>query len=129
MLQIIKLQEDCGENLKLVEGLLTEVSECRNEVSQLGTVYSQLSSQTNALHKTCEKLLDEQWQLKAGVSDITSKLNYFNEYDKIMQKLNSPIFSVKSESFANLLQRLEECIDYLEENSHYKVSHTLVLVL
>ena len=121
MFQISELKDKCASNLELVQELLAEVDQCQNDVKELNSVYNHVSHQTNALHTSCERLLEEESQLLSGVAMISEKLNYFNEYDKIMQKLHSPIFSAKSGSFTNLLQRIEECIEYLESNPHYKV--------
>ncbi|CAH3023669.1 unnamed protein product [Porites evermanni] len=53
---------------------------------------------------------------------ISNKLSYFNALDHLRHKLNSPTFSVTSESFVPMLARLDECISFISSNQQYKES-------
>ena len=47
---------------------------------------------------------------------ISCKLSYFNELEKIGSHLSSPTLSVTAESFVATLARLDECINFIEQN-------------
>ena len=57
-----------------------------------------------------------QTKLVNVAESISSKLTYFTELDRIGARLSSPALSITSEGFLPLLTRLDECINFTEQN-------------
>ncbi|XP_076096896.1 conserved oligomeric Golgi complex subunit 3-like isoform X2 [Mytilus galloprovincialis] len=104
------------------ESILQEVSGALDFLNGLQHQYISVSTKTNALHEACEDLLTEQTRLMNTAENISNKLSYFNEYDRITAKLGLPSLTVTNESFVPMLSRLDECILYLNNNPRYKES-------
>lgn len=106
------------------DGVLGEVTTALTYLAGLQKQYISVSTKTNALHEACEHLLAEQTRLMNTAENISNKLSYYNELDKISSKLSSPTLMVTNESFVPMLSRLDECILYLKNNLNYKESQT-----
>lgn len=104
--------------------LLDEAVTALNNLNSLGNKYEFVSNKTNSLHEACEHLLSEQGKLVNAVESISEKLTYFNELNALSQRLAAPTLSVLHESFVPILSRVDECVAYLEKNSHYKETGT-----
>ncbi|GAB1606416.1 conserved oligomeric Golgi complex subunit 3-like isoform X1 [Argonauta hians] len=102
--------------------VLQEVSDALDYLNNLQHQYNLVSFKTNALHDACEHLLAEQSSLMNTAENISNKLSYFNELERISSKLGSPVFSVTNDSFVHMLARLDECILYIASNSRYRES-------
>jgi DNA repair ATPase RecN len=109
--------EQCGDTV----GRLNDVIEGLIDMKEK---HEFVSEKTQKLHDACEILVQEQTQLSNVAKDITDKLSYFTELEQLGQKLNAPSFSALSDNFPVLLSRLDECIAFIEEHSHYKESYT-----
>lgn len=96
------------------DGVLGEVTTALTYLAGLQKQYISVSTKTNALHEACEHLLAEQTRLMNTAENISNKLSYYNELDKISSKLSSPTLMVTNESFVPMLSRLDECILYLK---------------
>ncbi|XP_065889132.1 conserved oligomeric Golgi complex subunit 3-like [Dysidea avara] len=104
------------------DAILNEVTTAIDQLQQMKEKYNYVSSKTDAMNQACEKLLEDQSKLTNVAESITTKLSYFNELDKIGQKLNLPALSVTSDSFVPMLARLDECIAFIQNKLHYKES-------
>ncbi|XP_072033720.1 conserved oligomeric Golgi complex subunit 3-like isoform X2 [Amphiura filiformis] len=113
--QLKQYREQC-------DSVLDEVSTALNHLEELQKQYVFVSTKTNALHEACEESLQDQTKLVNKAESISGRLSYFNELERINQKLSSPAFSVSSESFVPLLAKLDECIAYITANPQYKES-------
>ncbi|XP_038049939.1 conserved oligomeric Golgi complex subunit 3-like isoform X2 [Patiria miniata] len=102
--------------------VLDEVSDALTNLEDLQRQYVHVSTKTNALHEACEESLRDQTTLVNKAEAISSRLSYFNELERINQKLSSPTFSVTSESFVPMLTKLDECIAHITVNPQYKES-------
>ncbi|KAK7079194.1 Golgi transport complex subunit 3 [Halocaridina rubra] len=102
--------------------LLSQLDHALDNLQHLSSQYTSVSNKTSALHTDCEHLLAEQTRLTNKADTIESKLSYFNEVEKISQKLNSPAFQVTSEGFIPLLAKIDECIGYMNGNPTFQES-------
>eukprot|EP00106_Octopus_bimaculoides_P007522 XP_014774964.1 PREDICTED: conserved oligomeric Golgi complex subunit 3-like isoform X2 [Octopus bimaculoides] len=102
--------------------VLQEVTDSLDYLNNLQHQYNLVSFKTNALHDACEHLLAEQSSLMNTAENISNKLSYFNELERISSKLGSPLFTVTNDSFVHMLARLDECILYIASNSRYRES-------
>jgi len=107
--------------------LQNQVNFSLSQLSELTGQYEMVSNKTTELHVACQDLLQEQTQLSETNSQLQEKLKVFQEYDKIVHKLESPTLSVQSETFLPLISRIDESISTLQEHSNYKES-TIYLV-
>ena len=57
-----------------------------------------------------------QTKLVNVAESISAKLAYFNELERLGSRLNSPTHSVSTDSFVGVLTRLDECINFTEQN-------------
>ena len=65
--------------------------------SPLQTIEAQhlsASTKTNALHKACEQLVQEQTDLVTFNESINERLSHFVELDGLTQKMNAPTVTV-----------------------------------
>lgn len=51
--------------------------------------------------------------------DIQKKLEYFTCLDNLQQRLSNPTLSVTSDTFYNILDRLDACLEYINSNVSY----------
>lgn len=93
-------------------------------LGDLETQYTAVSTKTTALHDACEQLLQDQRALVEFGESLSTRLGYFTALEKLTQKLNSPTLSVLSEQFVPLLNRMDECIEFIAEHPQYKDSPT-----
>ncbi|XP_073255255.1 conserved oligomeric Golgi complex subunit 3-like [Porites lutea] len=104
------------------DSILNEVESALRHLQDLQQKHLLVSTKTGALHEACEQLLQDQTKLMNMAESISNKLSYFNALDHLRHKLNSPTFSVTSESFVPMLARLDECISFISSNQQYKES-------
>ncbi|XP_033760571.1 conserved oligomeric Golgi complex subunit 3-like isoform X2 [Pecten maximus] len=114
--------EELREYQKQCDSVLEEVGTALDYLCSLQAHYIHVSTKTNALHDACEHLLAEQTRLINTAENISNKLSYFNELDRISSKLGSPTLTVTNESFVPMLSRLDECILYISNNARCKES-------
>ncbi|XP_046853016.1 conserved oligomeric Golgi complex subunit 3-like [Xenia sp. Carnegie-2017] len=109
------------------EVILNEINEALKYLKLLHEQHLFVSTKTGALHYACEQLLQDQTRLVQMAESISDKLSYFNALEQIKQKVNTPTLSVTNESFVPMLSRLDECIEYIKTNQHFKESQTYLI--
>ncbi|KAF9978933.1 Golgi transport complex subunit 3 [Actinomortierella ambigua] len=99
---------------------IDENSEC---FKQLEGHYAFVEEKTCALQQACEKLLQEQTSLQGLADSMAAKLSYFHHFEVARRLLDTPGEDVcMRPEFAPTLMRLDECIDYVEQNLNYRDS-------
>lgn len=63
-----------------------------------------------------ETLMDEQRQLISLSDDIKFRLKHFTQAEHLIQRLQNPTFSPSSDQFIDLINNIDECMDYLKEH-------------
>jgi len=81
-----------------------------------------VTTRTNALHDACEQLLSDQKDLVTLVENVEENLEYFLEYESINKYLSSTNLIVTGENFLSTLQKIDSCMDFMLEHTHYKES-------
>ncbi|XP_050555141.1 conserved oligomeric Golgi complex subunit 3 isoform X2 [Spodoptera frugiperda] len=107
--------------------LTNQIGATMSDLDKLTEQYNFVSNKTNALHTMSEQLLADQNKLSSIGDDIKQKLHYFTQVEHLSQRLNSPTMSVNSETFFNVLAKIDECLEYMRANSNYKESHTYLV--
>ncbi|KAL0268200.1 UNVERIFIED_CONTAM: hypothetical protein PYX00_010230 [Menopon gallinae] len=108
---------ECRDQL---DEVLSEVNNGLNDLGVLLEQYKLVSHNTNALNNACQQILDEQTKLIESSQEIKRRLEYFTCLDGLQQRLSNPTLSVTSDTFFNILNRLDDCLEYINANSNYK---------
>lgn len=110
------------ERILTCDGILHQVDDTLDLFNQLQLQHQAVSTKTKTLHDACDRLLAEKQRLIEFAEALRSKLNYFDELENIATKFYAPNMSVANLNFLPLLQRLDECISYVEGNPQYAES-------
>ncbi|KAF9098976.1 Golgi transport complex subunit 3 [Mortierella sp. AD031] len=105
------------------QGFLTQIDETSECFKSLEGHYEFVEEKTRALQLACEKLLQEQTNLQTLADLMASKLSYFHQLEAVTKLFNAPGDDVcLRPEFAPMLNKLDECLDYVQENLKYKDS-------
>ena len=88
-------------------------------LQQLSSQHEFVSAKSTSLHTACQHLLEEQTALSALCEQLSQRLVFFSDADRIAQKLQSPVAianSVNSDSFLQILERIDECYSHVIEH-------------
>ncbi|XP_026731351.1 conserved oligomeric Golgi complex subunit 3 isoform X2 [Trichoplusia ni] len=107
--------------------LTDQIGATMSDLEKLSEQYNFVSNKTNALHMMSEQLLADQNKLSSIGDEIKQKLHYFTQVEHLSQRLNSPTMSVNSETFFNVLAKIDECLEYMRNNNNFKESHTYLV--
>ena len=97
-------------------------------LQQLSSQHEFVSAKSTSLHTACQHLLEEQTALSGLCEQLSQRLVFFTDADRIAQKLQSPAAianSVNSDSFLQILERIDECYSHVIE--HVRSDQTIVL--
>ena len=96
-------------------------------LQQLSSQHEFVSAKSTSLHTACQHLLEEQTALSGLCEQLSRRLVFFTDADRIAQKLQSPAAianSVNSDSFLQILDRIDECYSHVIE--HVSSDKTIV---
>ncbi|XP_050303587.1 conserved oligomeric Golgi complex subunit 3 [Anthonomus grandis grandis] len=125
--------EDLKDFQEYYDGLSRHLEKCEllfghseytvNSISKLKETYENVIDKTNYLHNLSEQLMVQQNILKEKKTDINSKLKYFL-YLPSCQELVEHLghHKVNSKEFIEVLNNIDEAIDYLGKNLNFKES-------
>lgn len=68
-----------------------------------------------------ENLMDEQRQLIGLSEDIKFRLKHFSQSEHMIQRLQNPTFSPSSDQFVDIINSIDECMEYLKEHVSPKI--------
>ncbi len=117
-----KYVEQLERHARDADDLLSEVNGGLDRLRVLTEQHAFVSAKSNSLHTACQHLLEEQNRLTELSEEFSARLVYFTDADRIAQKLQSPTLSVNSETFLQLLDRIDECYAYILDNPSFKQS-------
>ena len=129
--QVVRSAE--GECFKFLE----EIDNALQLLSTLGVSYTDVTSRTNTLMRSCEDLLDQQQQLQTTIDSLQEFLIPFNDIEEISNVLGIPADSrgtqaqahltsdllsldPRSTEFQNILIRLNQCHTNLKKYNNFK---------
>ncbi|XP_049947756.1 conserved oligomeric Golgi complex subunit 3 [Schistocerca serialis cubense] len=107
--------------------LLTQIEAALGDLTHLTGQYQSVSSRTNSLHQVSEQLLADQVKLNGLYEEVNKRLQYFTSVDSLSSRLASPTLSVASDAFVDILNRLDECIEYMTVHIKWKESNTYLV--
>ncbi|CAI5498530.1 unnamed protein product, partial [Closterium sp. Naga37s-1] len=106
-------------HLQTCDHILMQLDSTLAQFDELQAQHRGVASKTRTLHDACERLVADKERLVEFADALRSKLNYFEELDKITGRFHSASMSVSSSHFLPLLKRLDECITYVASNLQY----------
>lgn len=109
------------------DAILGQVDSTLSLFDDLQVQHRAVAVKTKSLHDACERLVLEKERLLEFADALRSKLNYFDELEKIATKFHAPTMSVGSSHFLPLLKRLDECISYVGSNLQYADSNVYLV--
>ncbi|XP_049535661.1 conserved oligomeric Golgi complex subunit 3 isoform X1 [Anopheles darlingi] len=96
--------------------MLQEIDESLGSLRKLTQEFNFVSEKTSSLHQASESLLQDQTKLSDSGEEIRKRLKYFSQAESISQRLHNPTVSVSNESFADVLNTIDDCIEYMRVN-------------
>ncbi|XP_017047612.1 conserved oligomeric Golgi complex subunit 3 [Drosophila ficusphila] len=111
--QLEQRKAECSHMLDQIAGAMERLGALCDE-------YDFVSQKTSALNTASEQLIEEQEKLQDLSHEIQRRLHYFSQVELLNQRLQSPTLSVASESFRECLNKIDECLNYIEENPKFK---------
>lgn len=101
--------------------LLTEVDSILARLSEMRTYYQTVQTKTQEVHEQCDQLLRDKTELEAFADAIRSKLDYFDELERIGLVFGSADQRMVTDpDFMALLERLDECVAYVSVNPQFR---------
>ncbi|XP_043643057.1 conserved oligomeric Golgi complex subunit 3 [Drosophila teissieri] len=111
--QLEQRKAECSHMLDQIAGAMERLGALCDE-------YDFVSQKTSALNTASEQLIEEQERLQELSHEIQRRLHYFSQVELLNQRLQSPTLSVASEAFRECLNKIDECLNYIEENPKFK---------
>ncbi|KAF7992085.1 hypothetical protein HCN44_001410 [Aphidius gifuensis] len=102
------------------QSLCKNIEDALDDFAQLSRQYAIVSGKTTSLHSATEQLISEQEKLNDLVNQIGQYTKYFKESNFIMDKLDSPSLSVRSDTFIDITEKIEKNIEFMEKNDKFK---------
>lgn len=107
-----RLATQRNHSLKLIE----DVDSALQEMSNLSIAYDDVLAKTNSLNEISEQLLVDQTNLQKTSEEISKKLQYFTSLTQLSQMLALPALSVSNNSFFEMMEKIDSCMEYLTVN-------------
>uniref|UniRef100_A0A6M2DLU3 Conserved oligomeric Golgi complex subunit 3 n=1 Tax=Xenopsylla cheopis TaxID=163159 RepID=A0A6M2DLU3_XENCH len=106
------------------DAVLEVIDKTREASDQLSSEHSLASLKTSLLNNASEQLLSDQNKLNSVYNEISEKLKFFNQAEKINQRLScGKALAVTSDSFIQVLNQIDECILYMKNHPNCKETH------
>lgn len=109
----LEYYQQLEERTKECDKILNEIDVSLDSLNLLTTQYNFVSNKTASLHLASENLIQEQKQLLDISDDIRARLKNFMQVEQISQRLQNPTFSPASEQFVEILNTIDECLEYM----------------
>lgn len=101
------------------DSLLEEIESSLDALQKLTNEYKFVSEKTSSLHQASENLLQDQNKLNEIGNDIRKRLKYFTQAESIFQRLQNPTFSVSNDTFVDILNTIDDCLEYMNDNHSF----------
>lgn len=120
--------EQLEDHLKECDKLLSQYEPVIQSISKLKETYNEgIQKKIESLHESIETLLSSQHGLIVASEKIDQSLVYFNELESMRSRLSNPSHLILNESLVPTLNKLTECINFMESNPSYKDSQEFLI--
>jgi hypothetical protein len=101
-----------------LELLSSDTSKTAATLVSLEEAFQAVEEQTTAFQKQCQDRMVEQRRLENLADALKDNLQYYAYLEPITRRLNAPNAGniVRSKDFADMLARLDECLQYMSEH-------------
>ncbi|XP_053672062.1 conserved oligomeric Golgi complex subunit 3 [Anopheles nili] len=99
--------------------MLQEIDVSLDSLHKLREEFNFVSEKTSSLHQASESLLQDQTRLSETGEEIRKRLKYFTQAESISQRLHNPTFSVSNDTFVDMLNTIDDCLEYMRVNPSF----------
>jgi conserved oligomeric Golgi complex subunit 3 len=99
-----------------------QIDNSLDALNKLTKEYEFVNTKTSSLNTASENLLQEQTKLNEINEEIRHRLKHFTQAEHISQRLQNPTFSPSSDQFAEIMNTIDECLEYLKEHVSLKIA-------
>uniref|UniRef100_A0A182PBZ5 Conserved oligomeric Golgi complex subunit 3 n=1 Tax=Anopheles epiroticus TaxID=199890 RepID=A0A182PBZ5_9DIPT len=104
--------------------MLQEIDVSLDSLRQLTHEFNFVSEKTSSLHQASESLLQDQTRLSNTGDEIKKRMKYFTQAESISQRLHNPTFSVSNDTFVDMLNTIDDCLEYMRVNPSFSEAST-----
>ncbi|UPR01228.1 Sec34 domain-containing protein [Chloropicon primus] len=112
-----------AENLKghsaSLARIVKQIDDALAQYDNLKLEQLKVRSKTQSVQAQCKRLSREREQLEEFASAVKSKLDFFDELQRIGDQLNSRQQEGSAEDYIDSLGKIDDCIAYLASNTQY----------
>ena len=102
-----------------------QIDSSLDALNKLMKEYDFVNTKTSSLNIASENLTQEQCQLNLISEDIRFRLKHFTQAEHLTQRLQNPTFSAASDQFVDIMNSIDECLDYMKNHvsKSWKISN------
>lgn len=93
-----------------------QIDNSLDALNKLTKEYDFVDTKTSSLNTASENLIQEQTRLTEISDDIRFRLKHFTQAEHLTQRLQNPTFTPASEQFVEIINNIDECLDYMKNN-------------
>lgn len=93
-----------------------QIDNSLDALNKLTKEYDFVNTKTSSLNTASENLIQEQTQLSEISDDIRFRLKHFTQAEHLTQRLQNPTFSPASEQFVDIINSIDECLEYMKKH-------------
>ena len=101
-----------------LSGILGQIDDALNQYDNLKLQQLKVRSKTQSVQSTCERLSREREQLQEFANSVKSKLDFFDELQRIGNQMSAQQGG-SAEDYIESLGKIDDCIAYLASNTQY----------
>ena len=106
------------EHSQNLAGILSQIDDALGQYDNLKLQQLSVRSKTQSVQSTCERLSREREQLQEFANSVKSKLDFFDDLQRIGNQINTQQ-SGNAEDYIESLGKIDDCIAYLSSNTQY----------
>jgi hypothetical protein len=106
------------EHSQNLAGILSQIDDALRQYDNLKLQQLSVRSKTQSVQSTCERLSREREQLQEFANSVKSKLDFFDDLQRIGNQINLQQ-SGNAEDYIESLGKIDDCIAYLASNTQY----------
>lgn len=120
---ILAFKTDCDSNISHMQSIMAENKTILNEINSLTLQFDKVTRDTRDFAYQSSSLMNKSVEIESKVGKIDSVLKMFDQLEKITKTLISAGNSIiRTGRILEILNQLQECLDFLQTHSSYKDS-------